>query len=318
MKTCKGVCGLEKDISEFSKNKQKSDGLDIYCKPCKKEKRKKYSKPIKDKEILESNIKRCYNCKEIKQLSEFGKMKVKSDGLNHNCNICKNNKQRELHKNKEVKEVNIKNKVCILCNVDKPSCEFNSHKGMKDGLRSYCRVCQSKNRKEYHSIEENKERSNTQSKIFCDSHKKERNERKNERYKNDEQFKIKHNLRYNTKNIGCTSEFFKKWLQFQFDSKMTWDNKGLSTKFEDKWEIDHIIGYSNFDLTNDYEKSLCTHWTNVQPMWGNDNKEKSSNIKLHQVMNSVINVHRFIQHTNTNKDGYVYLRNRLKFLRELK
>jgi hypothetical protein len=328
MKAC-NKCLVDKEFSEFSKNKQKTDGLDIYCKSCKKEKRQKYLKPTIEEENLELNTKRCFNCKEIKQFSEFAKMKAKADGLNHNCNICKNVKQRLLHKNKELKEVKVESKVCITCNVDKPSCGFNGHKGMSDGLRSHCIECQSDYRKEYHEIIENKEKGHEQNKKFCDDHKNERNKIRSDRYCNDIQFNSRDVIGRRTRNFsrfesidynkefGCTPKFFRKWLEFQFDDGMTFNNHGKSTKSVKKWELDHIIGYTNFDLTDEFQKSLCTHWTNIQPMWGHENKEKLDRTQLHHVMNSIVNIHRFIQHTNTNKDGYTNLGNRLKLLHKI-
>ena len=49
-------CKQEKDISEFWKNKNKSDGYDIYCKTCankqKAEQRAKVTKQLKSCSIL--------------------------------------------------------------------------------------------------------------------------------------------------------------------------------------------------------------------------------------------------------------------------
>jgi hypothetical protein len=42
---------------------------------------------------------------------------------------------------------------------------------------------------------------------------------------------------------------------------MTWDNHG------DVWEIDHIIGCINFDLTDIEQQKKCFHYTNLQPLF---------------------------------------------------
>jgi hypothetical protein len=124
--------------------------------------------------------------------------------------------------------------------------------------------------------------------------------------------------------LGCTTLFFKKWIEFQFQKNMTWDNYGVSTKHNKKWGFDHIIAYNNFDLANEYEKMLCVHWTNIQPMWGYDNCAKSENIELHHFMNSIINVHRFIQlnvRLGQNMQIYIFsyanLRNRINWLKRI-
>ena len=272
-------------------------------------------------------MKKCFVCLLDKDLSEFTKLARSKDGYNSNCKECKNKRQRERHNKKETSEVNISNKICCVCKLNKPSCEFNAHKSMKDGLRSQCRNCQSNYRKDYHSFEENKKRSSEQNKKFCNKYKHERNKQKRNKYKQDIQFKIRHNLGCKLSNIlnspdqkfhnfiGCTTAFFKKWIEFQFDNTMNWSNYGFTTELTKKWEFDHILGYNNFDLTDAHERMLCTHWTNIQPMWGIDNKVKSEHIELYHFMNSIINVHRFIQHTQTYKDGYKYIKNRLNWLK---
>ena len=48
---------------------------------------------------------------------------------------------------------------------------------------------------------------------------------------------------------------------------MSWENKGI-------WDIDHRRPCASFDLTNEEEKYMCFHWTNLQPMWHVENMEK--------------------------------------------
>ncbi|KAF5076783.1 hypothetical protein DSECCO2_157190 [anaerobic digester metagenome] len=53
MKKC-ACCGIEKDESEFSKNKRNSDGLHSYCKECNKMKAKAFNKTDKGKENVKN------------------------------------------------------------------------------------------------------------------------------------------------------------------------------------------------------------------------------------------------------------------------
>ncbi len=48
MKTCKGSCGLQLPATWFSKNITKSDGLDNYCRSCRKEYNRNYYLTTKD------------------------------------------------------------------------------------------------------------------------------------------------------------------------------------------------------------------------------------------------------------------------------
>jgi len=51
---------------------------------------------------------------------------------------------------------------------------------------------------------------------------------------------------------------------------MTWDNHG-----QDGWHVDHIKPQYLFDLTNPKQQKECFHYTNLQPLWAHENKEKA-------------------------------------------
>ena len=71
--------------------------------------------------------------------------------------------------------------------------------------------------------------------------------------------------------LGCSLESFKKHMENQFSSGMSWSNIG-------KWHIDHIYPLSKFDLTKFEEQKKAFHYTNIQPLWAKDNLQKSSKI----------------------------------------
>lgn len=77
------------------------------------------------------------------------------------------------------------------------------------------------------------------------------------------------------KLLGCSIEFFLQHIEKQFKPGMTWDNHGKETyKTEKKWNIDHIKAIDKFDLSIPEEQQKCFHYTNLQPLWQKDNRQK--------------------------------------------
>jgi len=69
--------------------------------------------------------------------------------------------------------------------------------------------------------------------------------------------------------IGCTPQSLKEHLEKQFVEGMTWNNRN-------EWHIDHIIPLSSAKSKEEIYK-LC-HYTNLQPLWAEDNLKKSNKI----------------------------------------
>lgn len=72
------------------------------------------------------------------------------------------------------------------------------------------------------------------------------------------------------KLLGCSLEELKKHLESQFTEGMSWDNYG-----RDGWHIDHIKPLASFDLTKNDDISKACHYTNLQPLWAEDNLRKN-------------------------------------------
>lgn len=66
-----------------------------------------------------------------------------------------------------------------------------------------------------------------------------------------------------------------KHLESIFLPGMTWNNRG-----RDKgcWHIDHRIPCARFDMTDPEQAKACWHYTNLQPMWAEDNWRKGDKI----------------------------------------
>jgi hypothetical protein len=68
--------------------------------------------------------------------------------------------------------------------------------------------------------------------------------------------------------LGCSIQQLKIHIQFLFKPGMSWDNRPL-------WHIDHKRPCSSFDLADPEQQKLCFNYTNLQPLWANENQSKS-------------------------------------------
>jgi hypothetical protein len=74
------------------------------------------------------------------------------------------------------------------------------------------------------------------------------------------------------KDLGCSVDELIIYLESKFQEGMSWNNWK-----HDGWHIDHIKPLSRFDL-NDREQFLeACHYSNLQPLWAEDNLSKSNN-----------------------------------------
>jgi len=106
-----------------------------------------------------------------------------------------------------------------------------------------------------------------------------------DRIKVDPYFKLKCNLRTRVKLamsnggrtnsseslLGASFEVVHNHITQLLKPGMTWENYGRDT-----WHIDHIVPLAAFDLTKEAEQKKAFHYTNLQPLWAEDNYSKSS------------------------------------------
>lgn len=69
--------------------------------------------------------------------------------------------------------------------------------------------------------------------------------------------------------LGCTWHELVSHLESRFTGGMSWDNIGA-------WHIDHIRPCASFDLTDPAQQIQCFHYTNLQPLWAEDNIRKGA------------------------------------------
>lgn len=178
-------------------------------------------------------------------------------------------------------------KQCSRCKETKDINDFYKDKNKKSGYHSCCKLCDkiySSNNKE--KIKEYKKKYDTENKDKKTIHSREWkrknkdriNKERKERRKTNIHIKFAHcfqsRIRFamkasgNTKSastmelIGCTAEFFKKYIESKFTKGMTYENHGNGG-----WHIDHILPIASFDLSDPEQQKICFHYTNMQPLW---------------------------------------------------
>jgi len=75
--------------------------------------------------------------------------------------------------------------------------------------------------------------------------------------------------------VGCSTDELKSHLQSKFTDGMAWNNYG-------KWQIDHIVPCSAYDLSNPEHQRRCFHYSNLQPLWASDNNRKHAKVLIKQ------------------------------------
>jgi len=77
--------------------------------------------------------------------------------------------------------------------------------------------------------------------------------------------------------VNCSVAHLYYHIEQQFEPDMNWDNIGKEDGEGGRgWEVDHRRPCASFDLNDEEQKYMCFHWTNLQPMWGQENNEKSN------------------------------------------
>jgi hypothetical protein len=193
-------------------------------------------------------------------------------------------------------------KVCIECGLEKSLSEFYKRTDTPSGYRNNCKECKLKNNHTW--SKENNEKIISIGKIWREKNKESirerikeweiknyqkirdrKNKRTKERIKEDSIFHLTNKVRCRLRKylitlnitkrnktfdiVGCTPEFLKEHLETQFTDGMSWDNRS-------EWHIDHIIPLSSAKTEDELYK-LC-HYTNLQPLWAEDNLKKSNKI----------------------------------------
>ena len=268
-KTC-NICKGEKDETEFRDRR-------ITCNECRtkitKEEREKYA------ETAHTITIECTICKVKKPGTEFY-YKAKR------CKPCIAAADSDTtHKPSATDPA----KTCSHCKTEKPATEYR-YKSLK------CKACDTKKLYEWRA--ENPEKFKTLCKTYRDKPeaKEVRKKYRNTKYAQDLVFCLQTlyrnrvrqfirsggGIRSSSKEkylqlLGCSYETLIKWLESNFVEGMTWSNYG------DVWHIDHTTPCSVFDFTIEENAKACFNWSNLYPLFGEENLEKSCKINMKQI-----------------------------------
>jgi hypothetical protein len=75
------------------------------------------------------------------------------------------------------------------------------------------------------------------------------------------------------RDLGCSLEELKKHIESKWQSGMSWENYGTNG-----WHIDHIIPLVSFNLADREQFLRACHYTNLQPLWAEENLSKGGKI----------------------------------------
>lgn len=214
------------------------------------------------------------------------------------------------------REKDSKYKPCASCLELKTLNCFKQSQACQDGYYPLCTNCEKPFwRKYYHDNEDRKNQVKSQVKQWRKDNPEYNRKIRNEYRKSNPKMIIKNSIRsrmqsvFNymfekyskedyyslykqSQEVGCTFRELKEWIESQFDEGMTWDNHGVGYERDTKgkakrdkngdviktkeWHIDHIKPVASFDLSDPEEVKKINHYTNLQPMWADENIKKGS------------------------------------------
>jgi len=266
-------CHQEKKIDEFYKRKDR-DTYVSFCKKCRNGQSRKYY-------LLNTTKVKWWGRKWCLKNKEYLKDYRKNLYLKNNTKIKTKQKQYSLKNKEKIKNYHHQ---YYLNNVEKILNQTKTYY-----LKNFYKVNQRHKQYEEQNKEKRKKYLSKYNFINQEKLKRRRNQYCKRRRKMDINYKIRCNLscriRDAVKNngksartmqlVGCTIPELKLYLLNKFLSGMTWDNYG---KGRDKWNIDHIIPCSSFDLQDPEQQKKCFHYSNLQPLWETDNLKKGNKI----------------------------------------
>jgi len=220
-------------------------------------------------------MKKCTRCNEDKGLDDF--YRLKNDKFSSRCKMCVAEAAKISSSKPEAKK-----KLKKRCakwyreNKDRVKAKYEKNKD----------VISERNKKRRR---ENPEEYKRRGKIkFQNRDKEKMNERIRKKYNNDPLVRLSRVVRRGISRVadavkqqkelrsleylGCSLEEFKTHIESLWLDGMTWENHGI-----DGWHIDHKIPLDYF-VKNEDDPWKANHYTNLQPLWAEENIRKGNSI----------------------------------------
>jgi hypothetical protein len=175
-----------------------------------------------------------------------------------------------------------------------PKAEFGRNARTADGLNRRCKECDRVESARFRAANpsyyadwqsRNRERKNARRRVWEFQHRQDRTAYERERCVAIPSYRIAKRLRTRlnavlagraktgsaVRDLGCVISELKAWLESQFQPGMTWENWSPTG-----WHIDHKKPLASFDLTDPEQFRQAVHYTNLQPLWAEDNLAKGA------------------------------------------
>lgn len=263
-------CRILKPFDDFHKSTRRKEGVCNYCKPCMNKRSKAYKDNNKDamrayqKEYVANNK---------EKITEQGKVNYKENYAKNADAIRTRVNEYRLRNPEKVKN---RKKVAYQKDIEVNRMHNREYyKQNPDKRKEYAKKYRKENPEKIKQWKvENKIDQNAKA-----------NNRQKAKKEVDPLYKLKCNTRSRLSNVftkikagkkpntlsllGTDWQNLKLHIEIRFTEGMTWNNYG-------EWEVDHIMPLA-IAKTKESLAPLC-HYTNLQPLWAKDNREKHCKI----------------------------------------
>jgi hypothetical protein len=199
--------------------------------------------------LRNQGLKKCSSCNEVLPLNDFSNNKSATDGLQSTCKKCKSIRDKNYRENPAQGRDNLlkkKSDYYFKIKIEFPEI-YEEKLARSREIRDYSKEYQRVQSDEYMKAKDSVR------KLFMAAL----------RVRNINKSKLVLKTQY---MLGCDFQFFKQYIENQFQEGMNWLNHGT-------WHIDHKVPLNVGNSVDEIIK--LNHYTNLQPLWANENLLKS-------------------------------------------